>query len=153
MSDPLTIREAVREHLARQAEAYREVLALCERQVAAIRDGDTDALMTVLNGKQAVMQRIETASASAAEALAAWEDCKGALDADARTPVEAAHEEIKETLAAVLRLEEEGREALSARTDRQGEQLKTMQRGKQMLRAYGAPKPNDGGGRFTDNRK
>lgn len=153
MSDANTARDAMRAHLERQAEHYRKVLDLSRRQVAAVREGDTDALMTILSEKQTLMKAIEAEAAAGAPALEAWDAAKGNLAAEERQPVETVHQEIKTILAEVLQMEEEGRAALGNRSDAQGQQLRNMQRGKQMLRAYGTAPPVDRGGRFTDNRK
>jgi hypothetical protein len=142
----------MRSYLDTQLSCYQRILELSRKQSEAIAGDETSELMQVLTRKQEVMREVEASGAGAGDLLQEWEAVKPQLTAADREPVEQAHEEVKEVLAEVLRLEEEGRTALASRTGDKGGKLRNMQRGKQMLKAYGRGAPNRGS-HYTDNKK
>ncbi|MFH0911326.1 MAG: flagellar export chaperone FlgN [Planctomycetota bacterium] len=142
----------MKEFFARQEECYRRVLDLSRRQVATIEARDTALLMRILSDKQAVMREVEAVAQGGATLLKEWEAGKNALGPGERESVERAHESVKAVLAEVLQVEEAAREELGDRTSEQSRKITELQRGKQMLRAYGR-RPRKDEGRFMDNTK
>jgi hypothetical protein len=143
----------LQEFLERQRVCYEVVRDLGREQSAAIEAGDTSALLKILARKQEAMQQVAAASAEGDDLLAAWEREKDGVPADERARVEETHRQVKEILGEVLELEEQGRSALQAKTGERGKKIAGLQKGKQMLKAYGAQPQRRDGGRFTDNTK
>jgi fructose-1-phosphate kinase PfkB-like protein len=139
-------------YLGSQADRYRRVLALCTKQNKCIADADTDGLMEILSAKQALIAKEQKAGKEAEALLASWESCRDSLPAERRAAVEARHEEVKQVLAQVISEEEKGQETISRKTSDQSRNIANLQKGKQMLKAYGA-RPGSQGGRFTDKKK
>ncbi len=153
MDEATETARCLRDLLEQQEACYREVLDLSRRQVELIQAKDTAALLEILSEKQARMQAMEEVTRQAGPLLAAWEDQRASVPEADRAAVEEMHERVKTVLARVLELEETSRQALEGSTDEAGRKVAQAQRGKQMLKAYGA---RPGGGqapRFTDNRE
>lgn len=152
MAPEETTAENLRQKLLAQAAQYREVLMLSQQQTECIRARDAGALMRILGEKQRIMQSLEAESQGLSVLLAAWEQERGAAPAAARSAVEEAHAEVRDVLAEVLAAEEAGQRELGQYQQQSGADLRQMQRGKQVLKAYGAAPPSERG-RFTDKRQ
>jgi hypothetical protein len=152
LASPQEMAARLKEFFGLQEESYRRVLEFSRRQVASIEAGDTAGLMRILSDKQAVLRQVESLSREIEPLLTAWEEAKSALSPEERAAVEQAHASLKTVLTEVLQMEEEGRQRLADRTTDQGRKITEIQKGKQMLKAYGRP-PKSGPARFTDNTK
>ncbi|MBN1257043.1 MAG: flagellar export chaperone FlgN [Planctomycetes bacterium] len=152
MPKPREILQQMENFLATQGEKYEQVLALSQKQADFIAQKDTAELLAILSQKQVLMGELAKVSEASGDLLQRWEACKGTLSEAERAPVETAHEQVKAILGKILEIEESGREALLSGSSEKSKRITKIQKGKQMLKAYGANKPASGG-RFTDKTK
>lgn len=137
--------------LDRQREMLGRLQQLADRQEALIRDGKVDALLSLLNERQKLidgylgMQRDLT---PLLENLPAWLEKLSDCDRDR---IRAAISEIDGQLDAVLKRDEDDRRLLEESRRGAREQLGTMASAKQARSAYLAPSTSSNN-RFADQR-
>jgi uncharacterized protein involved in exopolysaccharide biosynthesis len=143
---------ALQRFLEEQAVRYREVLSLSQEQLRLVEQNQAPELMEVLSRKQAIIQVLDDASEQAAPLLARWEEGRNQASETLRSGVREAHEQLTSVMAEVIALEDQAKSIISQGRGTTGKQMLNLQKGKQMLRAYGATPP-PGDARFTDKRK
>lgn len=126
--------------LTRELEAYGEVLDLCRRQQALIEAKDANGLMTLLAEKQRRIEAITALEAEAKPLRETWDREHDGWPAAVREPVEACVARLRETLAAIVALEDEAKQEVETGQGAASDKLKQIQKGKLMHKAYGAPK-------------
>ncbi|MHC4870241.1 MAG: flagellar export chaperone FlgN [Planctomycetota bacterium] len=143
------ILEKMAAFLDSQTERYREILEMSKKQSECIKANDTASLMKVLTAKQDAIRGVDESSKEAEAVLAEWDRVRDNFSSAEKSELEKKHEELKGILAEVMDLEEDGRTSLSNKMGDTGSKITKMQKGKQMLKAYGANMPKKSN--YTDN--
>ena len=139
------------EALRRQQAKYRELAALAQEQKKVLGGTDVDALMGMVERKRAIMGDIEALEKALAPTKGRWSELRASLDEPVIREVEAAVEETKTLLQALVRLEDEAREVLERQRAATANQLKELMTKKRARGAYGGP--GGTGPRFIDGQK
>lgn len=138
------------ELLREQLDVYGKVLDLGTRQTELIGSGDTEGLMQLLTSKQKLIARVGDLAKRAAPLQAACEEHADDLSPDVRDDLEQTIASLRETLAAIVKIEDEGQNALTGARDKAGGKIAQMQKGKLMNKAYGGGKKPPPTARFKD---
>ena len=126
------------ERLRRQRDKYREMSAVVERQQAVLSGSDLDALVALVERKRVLMAEIEELERALRPDRERWAEIRKGLDASARREAEATIAETKAILAALVKLEDEGRALLEERQASAAERIQAVLRRRKAGRAYGA---------------
>ena len=124
--------------LREQKEKYREMVGLVEGQTALMASGEPDALMGLVERKQALMGEIEVLEKDLAPVRAKWPELRTRLDAGAIGDVETAVGETRSVLQRLVTLEEEGQALLMQRRSTAEDRIKDLMTKKKARGAYGA---------------
>jgi small-conductance mechanosensitive channel len=149
--DEGNVLEGMKAFLSKQVSSYEAVLALCNEQVECAKRGDTKALMGVLSKKQRFITDVEQLKRDSSAMLDEWALKRNTFSVEEKYPLEKLHSRLKELLGEIMQIEESSKDSLSDSMNQNSSQVVNMQRGKQMLKAYGAPAPS--ASRFTDKKK
>lgn len=141
MDNSQEILQAMETFLNDQVERYTIILEMSRKQAECIKSNDTTGLMRTLSQKQEAIRKVEKISSDSSHILKSWEGVRENIAPSAKEGLEKKHEELKGILAEIMQLEESGREALSNKMGDTGKTITKMQKGKQMLKAYGANVP------------
>ena len=134
--------------LREQKEKYREMVTLVEGQTALMASGEPDALMGLVERKQALMGEIEILEKDLAPVRAKWPELRSGLDAGAIGDVETAVGETRSVLKQLVTLEEEGQALLMKRRTTAEDRIKDLMTKKKARGAYGGEAGEDP--RFLD---
>ncbi len=148
-TDKYQILERMEEFLTSQLESYRDILNLSNAQIELIDTNNTAELMKVLAKKQETIRVVDRISKDAEGVRVEWENIRQEFNDNEKTRLESVHNELKEILSEIMALEENGRAHLSHKMGDAGGKITKMQKGKQMLKAYGAGVPKKSN--YTDN--
>lgn len=138
------------ELLEAEESIYREVLDLSSRQIQVIDRGEPAELLTLLAQKQ---KRIEAIDRLSAEIVPLRERCEAErekIPSEMRQALEEALRRLREILAEIVALENEGEKRLQRAKDAAGNEIETLQRGKAMHKAYGVGGKVPPSARFKD---
>lgn len=132
-----------------QIERYSQILEMSRKQTEFIDENDTQSLLKILNEKQDAIRKVDEASKQAEGLLAEWDSVRDNFSSEEKAGLEKKHEKLKNILSEVMANEESGRSNLSSKMGDTGQKITKMQKGKQMLKAYGANLPKKSN--YTDN--
>lgn len=137
--------------LRRQQTKYRELAAVAEEQKKVLDGADIDALMGLVERKRVIMGEIEELEKTLAPVKGRWASLRASLDETVIREVEAAVEETKTILQALVQLEDEARVVLERQRVSTADQLKELMTKKRARGAYGGGPGSDP--RFIDGSK
>ena len=129
--------------LQRQKEKYREMVDLVEGQTGLMASGDPDALMALVERKQALMGEIDSLEKNLAPAREKWPELRSGLDAGAIRKVETAVGETRSVLQQLVKLEEEGQTLLEKRRATAADAINDLMTKKKARGAYGGGADDD----------
>ncbi|MCX7935128.1 MAG: flagellar export chaperone FlgN [Planctomycetota bacterium] len=135
---------ALRAGLEKQIALYRQIKQLSAKQRPLIAANDVEGLLRLLAEKQEII----AAAAAEAEKLGPWQERWEAARANVpeaeRQVVEAAAADLRQILAEIVALEDEGQAAALSVREAAGAALTRLQKGKAMHKAYGGGRPPGG---------
>jgi hypothetical protein len=133
--------------LEEQLAIYQDVRRFSERQKQLIAAKDEAALLGLLGEKQRLIERVQALAAKSSALRIQWDSARAETPAALRTKIEQAAESLRQILAAIVALEDEGKDAILGARESAGEAITKLQKGKAMHKAYGGPKrPGSGMG-------
>ena len=138
-----------REVLGKQRELYAKLLGMSRRQVELVNRTKTDELLSLLAEKQLVLSELSELQERLSPVHPDWEKVVSALSEQERRELRKIAGEIAGLLEDILKLDDEGRQALENLRDQALSQLKHIGSGKRVLDAY-REKESDEGVRFVD---
>ncbi len=147
--DRVASSSGAREVLGKQRELYAKLLGMSRRQVDLVNRTRTDELLSLLAEKQLVLAELGELQEKLSPVHPDWEKVVSALSEQERGELRKIAGEIAALLEDILRLDEEGRQALGNLRDQALSQLKHIGSGKKVLDAY-KQKDGDEGVRFVD---
>ncbi|MEM9167005.1 MAG: flagellar export chaperone FlgN [Planctomycetota bacterium] len=119
-----------------QAGLYQELEALSERQHAYVQANQTDAVITVLGQRQAVIDRISAVSADLAPFQAGWDRHIEGMPESVRSSVRASLSQVQASLRRISERDEQDKAVMEARRRTVGDQLSDLRRSDQAVQAY-----------------
>ncbi len=138
--------------LGEQLIQYQAVLDLSRQQNQAIAAGDTAGLMAILARKQQHIGEIDRLGTRAGPLRERWEERRESLPPERRRPVEEAVRQLREVLAQIVALEDQGQNSLRSGQQQTGQQIVKLQQGKALHKAYGGGKQLPPSARFQDRQ-
>lgn len=123
--------------LRTQLACYESVLALAQEQKALIVSGQAEGLMELLARKQRMIAEIERLQNAIRPCKERWDAEGDAWPPALRAPVESVVQALRHILGEIVALEDAGREELGDSSQKAGQKITQMQKGKAMHRAYG----------------
>lgn len=120
-----------------QLACYETVLALAREQKTLIASGETEGLMDILARKQRLIADIEGMQVMIRPSKILWDEQGETWPESLRAPVEAVVQDLRRVLGEIVALEDAVREELGDATQRTGQKITQMQKGKAMHKAYG----------------
>jgi len=144
--------ESLIELLDQQCAIYRQLRDLAEQQSRLVADGDAEALLTLLNQRQSLIDDLLRINERIEPYKQRWADVWAQFGEEHRAKVRERMDTVQSMLDGIMTQDEEDRQALAAQRNRVGEQLGQVHRGSAVNRAYGraaAPSVNT---RFTDQQ-
>jgi hypothetical protein len=124
--------------LRSQADVCKQILEKSERQQTMVTERREDELLVLLADKQKLIDRHQALAGKAAPFRAQWEEgVREKASPAARADVEDAWNRLRETLDAVVRLEDASRAVLEEQKGKISLDIGLVQRGKAVNKAYG----------------
>lgn len=156
MPNPMPPAQCARE-LARlldaQTEVCRSILEKTGRQRAMVEERREEDLLLLLSEKQLLIERQQQLSEQARPCRELWEaSARDAADAASHTLVERAWNGLRETLDAIVKLEDATRELLEEQKGKVSMDIGRLQRGKIVNKAYGGGVTPPAAARFSDKK-
>lgn len=149
-TDPNPAARDLQRSLERQLGLYREVLDLSQQQTRAIAERDAETLMRMLTEKQKRIVQIDQLATDAAPLRETCEAAGDELAPELRTAIQEQLDALREVLAQIVELEDEGKNAIGGERDKAGDRISQMQKGKLMHKAYGGGKKPPPSAHFKD---
>lgn len=140
--------EALAEQLTRQADRYRAVLALAERQQHALARQDMPEFNALLEEKAVLMAGLADVDQTMAENRAAWEAGRDRVEEELRERLRGCIEEIRTLLKRLLDIEQDCEAQLQAAKSGVADALRQVGQGRRALQSYRAATPPAGSGRL-----
>lgn len=156
MPTPMAPNQCARE-LARlldaQTEICRSILEKTGRQRALVEERREEELLVLLSDKQMLIDRHQKLSEQSRPCRDLWEaSARDAADAASHALVERAWNGLRETLDAIVKLEDATREILEEQKGKVSLDIDRLQRGKIVNKAYGGGRMPPPAARFGDKR-
>ncbi|MBI4569699.1 MAG: hypothetical protein HY719_15005 [Planctomycetes bacterium] len=130
--------------LSRLRDLYREMLAINTRQAEHTADADQETLFRILADKNRVMGEVAEVDKTTTPHFAEWERDRERHDPAVRDLVTSIRDETGAILAEVIALEDSNRQALESRRQTKVDEMRKVDRSRQVHRAYGqAQQPPD----------
>lgn len=134
-----TWRERLTELLKQQRSAVAQLNELAHKQGGHIRDGRSDALLTLLSKRQELIDGFLATHTDMQSLLQQVREQVDQLSADEREAIRAMIDEINELLSNVLERDEADRKALEEARQDVSNEIRTMTSGRQARNAYLRP--------------
>ncbi len=130
--------------LERRCEVCRLLIGLSERQNVLIEHAEPiDELMVVLGRKQTLIDDLQVIEDELKPLGEIWRTNKDAAEADQRERIRGLADRAEDALKRVLELEEVARSSLVESQQRVVEALTHLDKGRQLVKAYGQPELNE----------
>lgn len=136
-----------------QTEICRSILEKTGRQRAMVEERREEELLLLLSEKQTLIERQQKLSEQARPYREQWEaSARNTAGATAHALVERAWNGLRETLDAIVKLEDATRELLEEQKGRVSMDIGRLQRGKIVNKAYGGSRTPPPPARFSDKQ-
>jgi flagellar biosynthesis/type III secretory pathway chaperone len=144
--------ERLVELLDQQCGIYQQLRDLSEQQSRLVAEGDAESLLTLLNQRQALIDRLLQINEQIEPFKQRWSQFWSELDASQQGRIRERMDAVQSLLDGIMAQDEKDREALAAQRTRVGEQLGQVSRGANVNRAYGQASNYTVNTRFTDQQ-
>lgn len=138
--------------LAEQRDLYQQLKTLSDQQACCIRDGSTEALLTVLSQRQGLIEALTRSNTQVAPYRQRWSDLGGSVDADQREQVRQVLAQIEQMLQEIMAQDDRDRAELKSVQQQLGTQLNQVGQASRAIRAYGSRTSGPRPATFTDRQ-
>lgn len=142
--------------LDQQRSIYQQLVELSVRQSQLVQAGDAEPLLSLLTQRQRLIDDLTQLNGSIEPYKQNWPALWARLDAASQASIQTLIDSVQKLLDRILAQDEQDRQQLSAQRDRTGAQLKQVNAGSAVNRAYGKAlgggAGSDGNNRYTDDR-
>ena len=122
--------------LDNQIELYRKLVVLSERQTGAIESHDTDALLTLLGQRQALVEGVTRLNEDLEPFTNRWQELSSRLPESSKTEVRERLDTLDGLVAKIAKRDEQDRAALEQRRDEVSAELKSAGQQRGAINAY-----------------
>lgn len=144
--------ELLVELLDQQRAIYQQLRDLSEQQSRLVAEGDAESLLTLLNQRQALIDRLLQINERIEPYKQRWSEFWSGLDEARQGEIRERMDAVQSLLDGIMAQDEKDREALAAQRSKVSEQLGQVNRGASVNRAYGQASSYTVNTRFTDEQ-
>ncbi len=144
---------AIVQDLDAEGRLYADMLGLARSQREAVARKDYEAVASLLDRKQALMERIEAIEKRLGPAKQGWPELKARLSEEEVRAVQARVEAVGATLKLLMAEEEGVRADLARMQNSVGAELRNLMQSRKGTKAYGGPGVGKPDPRFFDRKE
>jgi hypothetical protein len=134
--------------LADAESIYQRLIELTRKQSEVLESGDTERLMDFARQKESELGRLAPVEVRLRSARESWGDVESGVSAEQRRSVQEGVRGVETVLRQLLELEEEQNRAILKRREGTLEEIRRIEAGRRVQKAYGAASAHGSSGVF-----
>lgn len=140
------------QQLTEQLQLYQSLLALTQQQGEIVASEDADALLSLLNDRQRLIDRLTEINQHMAQHKERWAGEHGSLPPAQQQVIRSLVDQVQNLLEQIVTLDDHDRKQMMDRRDQVARQLGNVSKGISVNRAYGMISKAYQEPRFTDHQ-